>query len=156
LTSEIWTSGEWTGFYLERHHDRRGWMHLYLQFVLGESSTGLIRGEGTDYVGPWNLEGEFSRDENTASWAKRYVRKHVVRYEGVAGERGIIGKWSISGLMTGPFHIWPRAWGMLDEDYLVEELQGKGPANGRPGILGGDLGIMEPAFPDDNAKNSGF
>ena len=41
------TTGEWNGFYLEKHNDNRGWMHLYL-----EIQDQTIKGEGTDYVGP--------------------------------------------------------------------------------------------------------
>ena len=64
------TSGEWNGFYLEKHNTNRGWMHLYLEI---EDQT--IKGEGTDYVGPWNLSGTYERNHEakksrntTASW----------------------------------------------------------------------------------------
>ena len=47
-------SGEWSGFYIETHRPGRGWMHLYLAF-----EDGKIRGEGTDYVGPWVATGQY-------------------------------------------------------------------------------------------------
>ncbi len=37
-------------------------MHLYLEF---ESQQ--IRGEGTDYVGPWNLSGHYDLEQQIAS-----------------------------------------------------------------------------------------
>ncbi len=150
-TNENWISGEWTGFFLEKHHGKRAWMHLYLEFDPSGKPVGVIKGEGTDYVGPWNLHGWFQPDSTACEWTKQYVGKHRVHYAGQCGEKGIVGTWNIgSGWLTGPFHIWPRAWGDLDEAYLSEELRNSVPTEGRPRIhIGsGSDSVMKPAFAD--------
>ena len=58
---EGFTSGTWNGFYVEKHNENRGWMHLYMDFQEGK-----IKGEGTDYVGPWTLEGSFDEKPGIA------------------------------------------------------------------------------------------
>lgn len=137
-------------------------MHLFLEFRREADGKEILLGEGTDYVGPWNLAGTLDRSSRQVEWVKKYVRRHSVRYQGLGTERGIIGQWTISGLLKGQFHIWPRVWGDLDEQYLSEELKGSLPPQGRPGILGAGNssgsgqagpshavpnGWMEPAFP---------
>lgn len=136
MSEDLWLSGEWTGFFLESHHNRRGWMHLYLDFGnAGAGQSGRLHGEGTDYVGPWTLTGSFDTGDGSVQWVKRYVGRHSVRYTGQAGQHGIVGRWSISTLSSGPFQIWPRCWGELDEHYLSEEIRGSLPPGGRPEIL---------------------
>ncbi|MEQ1905032.1 MAG: hypothetical protein ABL888_12665 [Pirellulaceae bacterium] len=110
-------SGPWTGFFLEKHHLQKGWMHLYLQFQQSE-----ILGEGTDYVGPWQIKGTFT-DTSNCVWTKKYLGKHPVRYQGQFGETGIVGKWDISGLAWGEFHIWPAEYTEIQEMYLRQEEQ---------------------------------
>ena len=68
-------TGEWNGFYLENHQPRRGWMHLYMSF-----EDGNIKGEGTDYVGPWTASGSYDLDTGLCSWVKQYVGRHRVDY----------------------------------------------------------------------------
>jgi hypothetical protein len=123
-------SGEWSGFFLESHRQSRGWMHLYLTF-----ENGTIRGEGTDYVGPWVAEGNYDEKSGACRWTKQYVGRHQVLYQGICGRNGIQGEWKI--LTTGPFHIWPRTHGYLDEMYLRDELEFS--ARSSPSIL------LEPA-----------
>ena len=108
-------TGEWNGFYIEHYRDSKGWMHLYLQF-----ENGVIKGEGTDYVGPWTAIGEYDESSGRCSWEKQYLGKHSVQYEGIAGENGIQGSWTI--LSQGPFHIWPRSMTHLNELYLQDEI----------------------------------
>lgn len=149
--NDAWVTGEWTGFYLERHHNKRGWMHLYLEFRADGAVKGTLKGEGTDYVGPWTLAGTFDPDGNQCGWTKSYVGRHKVEYSGSAGPHGITGEWTIgSGWLTGPFHIWPRAWGELDEVYLAEELRGPAEPAFRPRILTDSPyeEVPEPAFGD--------
>ncbi len=153
LNDNPWVSGEWTGFYLESHHDRRGWMHLYLEFQPPSGDRGTFRGEGTDYVGPWNLTGEYSPADKRVGWVKRYVGRHLVRYDGTAGENGIVGHWSIAGLLSGRFHIWPQAWGQMDELYLAEELRNNPSIGKTPSIFTGSGGVMEPAFDPEPPKS---
>ena len=111
-------------------------MHLYLKF-----EDGKISGEGTDYVGPWVANGAYDESSGKCDWTKQYVGQHSVKYQGVCNENGIQGNWTI--YTTGPFHIWPRTHGHLNELYLREELEMSdqfGPST-----------ILEPAFnPDSN------
>lgn len=111
-------TGQWTGFYRESHQPRRGWMHLYLEF---ESQQ--IRGEGTDYVGPWNLTGQYDLEQQIASWAKQYIGQHRVNYQGKITPQGIVGEWDIRQSIRGSFHIWPVHLTELNEKYLQEDLQ---------------------------------
>jgi len=156
LNENLWVSGEWTGFYLEPHHDRRGWMHLYLEFQSPVRDRGVVRGEGTDYVGPWNLSGIYLPADNKVTWDKRYVGRHIVHYQGVGGQNGVTGQWSIGGYLGGQFHIWPRSWGQIDELYMADDL-GKDRDQGiSPGIFSGSGGVMEPAFDLEPRKPKGF
>jgi hypothetical protein len=108
-------TGEWRGFYLESHNPNRGWMSLYLQF-----DNGRLKGEGTDYVGPWTATGTFTAER--CQWIKRYVGKHQVEYDGQVTANGIVGQWQIGGLTEGPFHIWPRGFHQLERHYLEQPL----------------------------------
>ena len=128
-------TGEWNGFYLENHQPKRGWMHLYLSFADGK-----IKGEGTDYVGPWVSHGTYDVETGTCSWVKQYIGQHTVTYAGKIGENGIMGEWQIS-FLTGPFHIWPRNMSQLNELYLTDDLTQPAPTI--------QLG---PAFADDFAS----
>lgn len=114
-------TGEWNGFYLENHQPRRGWMHLYMTFADGK-----IKGEGTDYVGPWISSGEYDLETGLCSWVKQYVGKHQVVYSGKIGENGIMGQWEIS-FITGEFHIWPKSMNNLNELYMADDLTQPGP-----------------------------
>ena len=58
----------------------------------------------------------FARGSKT-TWVK-----HRVFYGGTCGAKGIVGEWSISGGLNGPFHIWPRTMGDMNELYLTEDL----------------------------------
>ena len=115
-------TGEWNGFYLENIQPRRGWMHLYMSFADGK-----IKGEGTDYVGPWVLQGEYDLDSGNCSWIKQYLGKHQVVYSGKIGENGIMGHWEIS-FITGEFHIWPKSMSNLNELYLADDLSQSSPS----------------------------
>ncbi len=110
------TSGEWTGFYLESHRTSRGWMHLFLSF-----EDGVLKGEGTDYVGPWVAVGKYDESTGQCAWVKNYIGKHQVSYEGVCDDNGIQGQWQIF-LTSGHFHIWPRSLAHFNELYLRDEL----------------------------------
>jgi hypothetical protein len=114
-------TGEWNGFYLERGNSKRGWMHLYMSFTDGK-----IKGEGTDYVGPWVANGEYDLETGACAWVKQYLQKHQVHYTGQLGENGIMGHWNI-GHVVGEFHIWPRGMSNLNELYLADDLQEPAP-----------------------------
>ena len=108
-------SGEWNGFYLEGR-PQRGWMHLYMTF-----DEGRIKGEGTDYVGPWTATGSYDTQTGVCSWVKDYVGQHNVNYFGQITEKGILGEWSI--VTSGTFHIWPRGRNEMNELYLKQDLE---------------------------------
>ena len=128
-------SGEWTGFYIEPQNPTRSWMHLYLEFLEGK-----IKGEGTDYVGPWHLSGTFSAESATCQWTKHYVGKHSVDYGGQVSENGILGSWEIGDWGRGPFHIWPRNRTDLQEMYMADDLRD----DGQPTIQLGTIPLLPP------------
>jgi len=115
-------TGEWNGFYIESHQAKRGWMHLYMSFENRQ-----IKGEGTDYVGPWVASGNYDLNSGQCRWEKKYVGKHSVVYSGRITESGIQGEWEIS-FRTGPFHIWPKRLNHLNELYLRDELTEPSPS----------------------------
>ena len=86
-----------------------------------------IKGEGTDYVGPWVAKGRYDLDSSICHWEKSYVGKHNVTYSGVITEHGIQGNWEIS-FLTGGFHIWPKGMPEFDEMYLHEDLRQQPPS----------------------------
>ena len=135
---QILKSGEWNGFYLEKHRSQRGWMNLYIEF-----SDGKIKAEGTDYVGPWNAEGFYDLANGSCQWTKQYLGKHQVIYVGKVGQDGIKGEWKI-GFSTGPFHIWPTYMTHLNELYLHEDLAKPSGVSRSDFGLSGDLEGTEP------------
>lgn len=128
IMSNTIPSGNWSGFYLEAHRPRKGWMHLHLLFENGQ-----MKGEGTDYVGPWTLEGNYHAHDTVnqgavhCRWIKTYVGRHRVIYEGNYGQEGIVGQWRIPNTNTGNFQIWPETFGELNEKFLKEELENQLP-----------------------------
>ena len=117
-TQALIPTGQWNGFYIESHQERRGWMHQYLEFNDGE-----LKGEGTDYVGPWTLQGKYDLRELKCAWIKSYVGKHDVTYRGTISKTGITGIWDIRELLTGSFHIWPQHLTEFDSLYMQEDLE---------------------------------
>ena len=111
-------TGQWNGFYTESHKDQRGWMHQYLEFNDGE-----LKGEGTDYVGPWTLQGKYDLSKLQCQWVKIYVGKHHVNYLGTISKTGITGVWDIRGSVTGPFHIWPQHLTEFDSLYMQQDIE---------------------------------
>lgn len=105
-------SGEWIGFYVQPNSRQRHKMELFLQFAQGR-----ISGKGRDSIGEFMISGEYDTDIANCQWTKQYVGQHGVKYAGQARERGIIGQWQVPGQparWSGPFFIWPRAFGSLE------------------------------------------
>ena len=48
-----------------------------------------IKGEGTDYVGPWIASSNYDLNSGQCRWEKKYVGKHSVVYSGRITESGI-------------------------------------------------------------------
>jgi hypothetical protein len=87
-------------------------MELRLTF-----SSGVVAGEGRDYVGKFVLLGSYDVADGRCGWVKTYLGKHDVLYAGFNEGKGIWGKWEIppgpSGIhLHGGFHVWPE--GMAD------------------------------------------
>jgi hypothetical protein len=108
-------SGEWTGFFMQPDTRQRHAMDLVLRFA-----GGTISGNGNDRIGEFTISGKYDADTASCAWHKQYVGQHGVFYGGQARQRGIIGHWQIPGqpsFWTGPFFIWPRAYGDLSSEF---------------------------------------
>lgn len=103
-------SGRWAGYWMQL--GRRGTMQLHLTFAGGR-----LFGDGRDAIGDFVLSGAYHCTDGRVSMHKAYLGHHGVEYDGVAGEGGIRGVWTIvepgtDGVdASGPFHIWPVAPG---------------------------------------------
>lgn len=96
-------SGPWTGFFLQPGRPGRHWMELILTF-----RQEMIRGEGRDFVGEFLIRGRYNTADGKCWWAKRYIGKHDVAYQGFNEGKGIWGVWSMDDPpFRGGFHIWP-------------------------------------------------
>jgi hypothetical protein len=105
MSSELFPSGQWVGYYMYPGHSRRYMMDLILEF-----NNGRITGEGHDGIGPFVILGFFSMDTKECSWDKTYVARHTVKYAGFREQKGIWGTWAIPPAKGG-FHIWPLSEG---------------------------------------------
>ena len=108
-------TGEWKGFFVQPDSRQRHAMELVLEFA-----GGTITGFGVDRVGKFAIRGTYDTDTGQCSWLKQYLGQHGVDYAGQARQRGIIGQWQIPGqpaFWSGPFFIWPRAYGDLESEF---------------------------------------
>jgi hypothetical protein len=76
-------------------------MDLILEFRRGN-----ISGEGTDGVGPFVIDGDYSESTLECFWVKTYVGWHSVNYTGFREGKGIWGTWDLQTIKGG-FQIWP-------------------------------------------------
>ena len=76
-------------------------MDLILEF-----RGGIISGEGSDGIGPFVIDGNYSESTLECSWIKTYVGRHSVSYSGYREGKGIWGTWIILHTRGG-FQIWP-------------------------------------------------
>jgi len=114
-TDDRFPTGEWMGFYMQPDGRRRYRMDLFLEFV-----PNAITGRGTDAIGEFAIRGAYDAATARCEWTKQYVGGHGVEYTGVAGRRGIVGRWSIPGQpasWSGPFFVWPRALGDRESEF---------------------------------------
>jgi hypothetical protein len=128
-------SGNWTGFFLQRHLFGRHRTDMRLTF-----EDGRVRGRGKDWVGNFTVEGEYDPVEGTCRWTKHYAGRHDVTYQGVNEGQGIWGAWEISaffGLIRdrGAFHIWPEGMTPTEEADLTERAILESPPS-RAGVVG--------------------
>ena len=116
-TDPRFPSGPWIGFFLQNYAPRgRHAMELRLTFV-----NGVMSGEGRDWVGEFLVKGQYTLSDGKCHWAKKYLAKHDVFYQGFNEGKGIWGVWEIGQLARGGFHIWPEALGDPTDDHLVAE-----------------------------------
>jgi hypothetical protein len=137
-------------------------MELHLTF-----QQGIMTGEGRDMIGPFLIRGKYDINDGKCHWAKRYVGKHDVAYQGYNEGKGIWGIWEIPPTWRGGFHIWPTAMGdptsprltealdepvqiisSLEEELPVEELQ--------PAGAGMDLSSSESSPPAPATRQRSF
>ena len=107
-------SGPWTGFYTHSDRNSRYFMDLILQF-----RNGTIRGEGSDGVGRFAIDGHYDPKQGECGWIKTYVGRHSVEYIGYREKKGIWGTWTLTSVKGG-FHIWPIGEGTPAEDLKKE------------------------------------
>ena len=120
-TDPRFPSGPWAGYFLQKALPGKHLMELRLTF-----RTGVMIGEGRDWVGAFSVKGEYNVTDGKAWWHKKYVGKHDVFYKGFNEGKGIWGTWeighpSIGVLATGGFHIWPEGQGDGSTDHLEAE-----------------------------------
>lgn len=115
-TDPRFPSGPWTGFFLQPQLPGRHLMELRLTF-----QSGVMTGEGRDWVGPFVVRGRYNLGDGTCYWTKRYTGKHDVFYKGYNEGKGIWGLWSIPPLYRGGFHIWPEGMADPTQPVLHEE-----------------------------------
>lgn len=134
-TDDRFPTGPWIGFFLQPDSSQRHRMDLSLQFAQDR-----ITGEGYDWVGEFTIAGTYNTKTGDCSWTKHYLGQHSVNYAGQARHRGIVGQWQIpelSPFWTGPFFVWPRAYGDLGADFerVFLEYELSAPCSDRPSEL---------------------
>jgi hypothetical protein len=103
-------SGLWAGHYVQF------WLKHSQQMTL-EFADGLIRGDGTDGLGAFTIDGEYRVDEGEVllGWIKTYQGAHSVLYLGKLEDGKIVGKWKLS-IGSGAFALSPTvATGVLSQ-----------------------------------------
>ncbi len=98
-------SGSWSGFY--EQHGRHFGQELVLEFA-----DGIVRGDGTDSLGTFVVDGEYrvERGEVRIGWIKTYDGAHSVLYLGVLDDRRLRGNWHIHWT-SGGFELSPSGDG---------------------------------------------
>ena len=87
-TDERFPSGRWTGFFLQPRLPGRHWMDLALTF-----RQGIVKGEGRDRIGPFQIRGRYELSTGKCWWSKHYLGKHSLVYHEYNEGRGIWGNW---------------------------------------------------------------
>lgn len=113
MSTELYPSGLWVGFYNYQPGDRHR-MQLHLAFANGRMS-----GDGNDDIGRFLIKGGYDPHSLECHWTKSYVGAHDVFYRGFREGKGIWGTWEIGILNHGGFHIWPRQTGDGEADAEV-------------------------------------
>ena len=114
-------SGRWAGFFVDGRIPGKHQMELLLTF-----RSGVMTGEGRDFVGKFVIRGQYAISDGKCHWHKRYLGRHDVFYQGFNEGKGIWGTWELIpkelyGHVHGGFHIWPEKMGDAEHVSLVEE-----------------------------------
>jgi hypothetical protein len=124
MDNTLYPSGEWVGYYTYHAKPTKCPMHLTLNFVRGN-----IRGAGIDNPGQFIIEGSYDDINFRAKWAKRYVGKHSVEYEGTYRDGEITGSWSLTQnnqgravSTNGEFRIWPLPVEQYGDDEPLQSI----------------------------------
>jgi len=115
MCDNLFPSGPWRGYFLDRREPGRHRMDLSLEFT-----NGRITGEGSDPVGPFIIGGQYDPGSGECRWTKSYIAAHDLFYEGIRVGKSISGIWEL-GPYRGGFKIWPLASGDTDGDAETEE-----------------------------------
>lgn len=114
MSSELFPSGDWYGFYT--YDQRPGWHPMDIRFTFEH---GRVSASGGDPIGEFVLEGSYSEETRECVWTKTYPGRHTVAYRGFREGRGIWGTWKVGGA-AGGFQVWPLLFDGL-VDARVEE-----------------------------------
>jgi hypothetical protein len=112
VSSELYPSGPWVGFYNYQPGDRHR-MQLHLTFA-----NGMMSGDGNDDIGRFLIRGRYDSQNAESHWTKTYVGAHDVFYRGFREGKGIWGTWEIGNFAHGGFYIWPKQAG--DSESVLE------------------------------------
>lgn len=102
-------SGLWTGHYEQ-------WGNEHPQELTLEFADGLVRGDGSDGIGEFTVEGEYRVDagEIRLGWVKTYDGAHSVLYLGALVGGALTGQWSLRGASGGFSLRATRTWEKTD------------------------------------------
>ena len=107
----MFPSGRWRGFWEQPGFGRQPMHELVLRFAEGQ-----IEGQGHDVVGPFVFGGSYDR-AGRIHLIKQYIGRHQVLYLGEPdGEGAIVGRWTLTEQLNGPFALSP-----LDVPRAAEE-----------------------------------
>jgi hypothetical protein len=98
-------SGEWAGFYVQ-------FRRQYPQRQRMEFSDGIVRGEGSDAIGAFVLEGQYHEGPDGShhvGWIKTYQQGHSVLYLGSIEGNRIVGDWELQGGSGDRFEFAPES-----------------------------------------------
>ena len=115
MAEDLFPSGPWVGFYLDRRTPGKQSMELRLLFAAG-----VMTGEGRDPVGQFVVDGKYDAAGGECRFVKTYPGRHAVAYTGFNEGKGIWGTWALDGV-TGGFHIWPEGMADPTQQTLKEE-----------------------------------
>ena len=124
MDNTLYPSGEWVGYYTYQAKPTKCPMHLTLNFAQG-----TIQGAGIDSSGQFVIEGIYDDMNFRVNWAKRYVDKRSVEYEGTYRDGEITGSWSLTqnhqgrvASTNGDFRVWPLPAEQYGDDELLQSI----------------------------------